>query len=144
MESVNLPLGMRLNNPWNLLQFHIPWMGETAADASVADGGELSFATMVLGIRAGIVLCYTYQRRAWNEPDVFIPKFSPAAAGNPTAKYLENVLTWTGYQLHQDLDFHNPDVLVPWARAIWRQEQGPAADAITTADILAAKALADK
>jgi hypothetical protein len=144
MAPAELPLGMRLNNPWNLLQFHIPWFGEAASDVTVKDGGELEFISMELGVRAGILLCYTYQRRAWNEPAVFIPKFSPAAAGNPTAQYLENVLKWTGYQPYQDLNFHDLDVLVSWARAIWRQEQGDAAQSITTATIIAAKALADK
>lgn len=138
-----LPIGMRRNNPWNLKQFHIPWLGESASDAQLADGGELSFLTMDLGIRAGIRLCYTYQRRAWNEPAVFIPHFSPAAAGNPTAQYVLDVCKWTGYEKYQDLDFHDPDVMTRWAPAIWRQEQGDAASLITVADILQAKAIAD-
>ncbi len=138
-----LPIGMRQNNPWNMKQFHIPWMGESAADAQVADGGELFFATMEFGIRAGIRLCYTYQRRAWNEPAIFIPKFSPAAAGNPTAQYILDVCAWTGFQEDQELDFHDDQVMTRWAPAIWRQEQGASASLITVADVLQAKALAD-
>ena len=140
----DLPLGLRQNNPWNMKQFHIQWLGESAADARVGDGGELFFLTMEFGIRAGIRLCYTYQRRAWNEPKIFIPKFSPAAAGNPTAQYILDVCAWTGFQADQELDFHDPAVMTVWAPAIWRQEQGDAAAVITVAQILQAKALADQ
>lgn len=133
--------GMQRNNPWDLLPEHIPWFGLAAVQP---DQGPLEFVNLIDGIRAGILLCYTYQRRAWNEPAVFIPKFAPAAAGNPTAQYIVNVCAWTGFTEYQDLDFHDPATLMPWARAIWRQEQGAYADGITENDILAAKALADK
>lgn len=138
-----LPIGMLDLNPWNLKQYHVPWLGEAAADAAVKEGGELLFKTMVLGIRAGIVLCYTYQDRAWNTPVGFITRFSPPPA-NPTAQYIANVCQWTGFRWDAPLDFHDPKILVPWARAIWRQEQGAAAQTIPTSDILAAKAMADQ
>lgn len=135
-----MTIGMDRCNPWDLLPEHIPWFG---LDAAQPDEGPLEFVNLVDGIRAGILVCYTYQRRAWNEPEKFVQEFAPAKAGNPVAAYIENVCTWTGYKRHDDLDFHDPAVLVPWARAVWRQEQGAAADIITTADILAAKAMAD-
>ena len=135
-----MTIGMQRNNPWDLLPEHIPWFGLAAEQP---DSGPLQFVNLVDGIRAGILVCYTYQRRAWNEPEVFVPKFAPASAGNPVAAYIENVCTWTGYTRNQDLNFHDPDVLTRWSRSIWRQEQGDAALVITDADILAAKALAD-
>ena len=135
-----MTIGMERNNPWDLLPEHVPWFGLAAAQP---DQGPLAFINLVDGIRAGILLCYTYQRRGWNEPAVFIPKFSPAAAGNPTAAYVTNVCNWTGFKPYDDLDFHDERILIPWSRAIWRQEQGDAALVITDADILAAKALAD-
>ncbi|HET9109078.1 MAG TPA: hypothetical protein VFN79_18020 [Steroidobacteraceae bacterium] len=142
MATVETTLGMSRCNPWNLKQFHIPWLGESATDAQVADGGELSFITMDLGIRAGIKLCYTYQARGWNSPVAFITRFSPPPE-NPTTQYIQNVSTWTGFRWDASLDFHDPKILIPWARAIWRQEQGAAAQVILTSDILAAKAMAD-
>lgn len=140
MATAETTLGMSRNNPWDLLPEHVPWFGLAATQP---DQGPLEFATITDGIRAGILLCYTYQRRAWNEPAVFIPKFSPAAAGNPTAQYIVNVCAWTGFTEYQDLDFHDPATLTLWARAIWRQEQGGAALIITDADIASAKAMAD-
>ncbi len=140
MATTETTLGMSRNNPWDLLPEHVPWFGLAATQP---DQGPLAFASLTDGIRAGILLCYTYQRRAWNEPAVFIPKFSPAAAGNPTAQYIQNVCAWTGFGPYDDLDFHDSAVLVPWARAIWRQEQGNAALIITDADIASAKAMAD-
>ena len=135
-----MTIGMDRCNPWDLLPEHIPWFG---LDAAQPDEGPLEFVNLVDGIRAGILVCYTYQRRAWNEPEKFVQEFAPAKAGNPVAAYIENVCTWTGYKRHDDLDFHDPAVLVPWARAVWRQEQGDAALVITDEQILAAKALAD-
>ena len=135
-----MTIGMDRCNPWDLLPEHIPWFG---LDAAQPDEGPLAFINLVDGIRAGILVCYTYQRRAWNEPEKFVQEFAPAKAGNPVAAYIENVCTWTGYKRHDDLDFHDPAVLVPWARAVWRQEQGDAALVITDEQILAAKALAD-
>lgn len=136
---MNTTLGMSRNNPWDLLPEHVPWFGLAAAQP---DDGPLAFATLDDGIRAGILLCYTYQDRAWNSPVSFITRFSPPPE-NPTEAYIANVCQWTGFRWDVPLDFHDPKILIPWARAIWRQEQGAAADVITNADILSAKAMAD-
>lgn len=77
------PLGIRSNNPWNLQQEHIPWMGLVPAVEPAT--GELIFDTLADGIRAGVKVCYSYQRAGIDTPAVFIPRFSPAAAGNPTS-----------------------------------------------------------
>lgn len=134
-----MTIGLSRNNPWNLLSEHIPWMGLLADQP---DSGPLAFDSMEDGIRAGIKLCYTYQERGWNAPVLFIERFSPPQAGNPTRQYIENVCTWTGFDADQPLDFHNAAILCPWARAIFRQEQG--ANDITDKQILDAKALADE
>ena len=139
MATGDTTLGMSRNNPWDLLPEHVPWFGLAAHQA---DSGPLQFVNLVDGIRAGILLCYTYQRRTWNEPRPFVEHFAPPPE-NPTEIYIANVCAWTGFTQFQDLDFHDPDVLTRWARAVWRQEQGDAALVITDADILAAKALAD-
>jgi hypothetical protein len=115
------PLGIRYNNPWNLQQEHIAWIGLTAEQSL---SGELQFDTMIDGIRAGVLLCYTYERRGINTPALFIPVFSPAKAGNPTEQYLVNVCTWGPYKPDQRLDFHDGQTMAGWAKAIWRQEQG--------------------
>ena len=139
MATAETTLGMSRNNPWDLLPEHVQWFGLAAAQP---DSGPLAFKTLDDGIRAGILLCYTYQERAWNSPVAFITRFAPPP-GNPTETYIVNVCEWTGFRWDSPLDFHDPKILVPWARAIWRQEQGGAADVITTDDILAAKAMAD-
>ena len=139
MATGDTTLGMSRNNPWDLLPEHVPWFGLAATQP---DSGPLQFLTLHDGIRAGILLCYTYQRRAWNEPRPFVEHFAPPPE-NPTEAYIANVCAWTGFKQFQDLDFHDSRVLIPWARAVWRQEQGAAAYIITTADIRAAKAMAD-
>lgn len=118
------PLGIRSNNPWNLQQEHIPWIGLTPDQAA---SGELIFETMPDGIRAGVRLCYTFQARGWNTVDLFVANFAPASAGNPTVQYEANVCEWGGWQHDQPLDFHQLAIIQPFARAIWRQEQGLAA-----------------
>jgi len=120
--SSSAPLGIRANNPWNLQQAHVPWLGLVPAEEP--DTGELVFDTMTDGIRAGVKLCYTYQEQGRNTPLTFITAFSPAAAGNPTAQYVTNVCGWTGFAPDQALDFHDETTMLAWARAIWRQEQG--------------------
>lgn len=139
MGTVETTLGMSRNNPWDLLPEHVPWFGLAAAQP---DSGPLQFLTLDDGIRAGILLCYTYQTRAWNTPSTFVTHFAPPP-NNPTVTYIQNVSKWTGFRWDAPLDFHDPKILVPWARAVWRQEQGAAAEVILTSDILAAKAMAD-
>jgi hypothetical protein len=116
------PLGLRDFNPWNLQQAHVPWIGLVQQEPET---GELIFDDLIDGIRAGIRLCYTYQRMGLNTPAKFIQKFSPAAAGNPTAQYCTNACDWTGFAADQPIDFHIPAVMIAWAKAIFRQEQGP-------------------
>ena len=140
MSSV-VPLGIRDCNPWNLQANHIEWLGELPTQGAT---GELVFDTMIDGIRAGVKLCYSYQAEGYNTPAKFVMRFSPAAAGNPTTAYIQNVCAWTGFAFDALLDFHDPKILRPWARAIWRQEQGAwSSQAITdeelTAGIEAAK-----
>jgi hypothetical protein len=118
---MNVPLGIRSCNPWNLQQEHIPWLGLTPNQAPT---GELVFDNMIDGIRAGVKLCYSYQAEGFNTPLKFITRYSPATAGNPTAQYVQNVCGWTGFPFDATLDFHDPKIIRPWARAIWRQEQG--------------------
>lgn len=132
---MNAPLGIRDCNPWNLQQEHIPWMGELPTQAAT---GEIVFDSMVDGIRAGVKLCYTYQEEGYDTPLKFVMRFSPAKAGNPTTQYIQNVCAWTGFPFDQALDFHDPKVMRPWARAIWRQEQGLAASEAITDEELAA------
>jgi len=130
------PLGMRDNNPWNLQQAHIPWLG-LAPDQAPA--GELVFLDLVDGIRAGVRLCWTYQSEGKDTPLKFVTSFSPASAGNPTAQYVANVCKWSGFDFDQAIDFHDPPTLIKWARCIWRQEQGQQfAESITDEQIMAA------
>ncbi len=136
-----MTIGLLRFNPWNLLHEHIPWLGLTPVQP---DTGPLQFVSMLDGIRAGFRLCFTYQERGWNTPLKFITRFSPAAAGNPTAIYIDNVCEWTGFKFDQALDFHDPTVQLPWARAIFREEQGEqAALTITDNQIMAGAALAE-
>lgn len=134
-----MTIGMERNNPWDLLPEHIPWVGLVP---NQPDSGPLQFDSLEDGIRAGIKLCYTYQRRGWNNPLSFITRFAPALAGNPTLDYIKNVCDWTGFDNDQSIDFHNAAALVPWALAIFRQEQGED-NGVTAEQVLAAKKLAD-
>lgn len=136
-----MTLGLQRNNPWNLQQAHVPWLG--LIPAIEPDSGELIFDTLLDGIRAGVRLCYSYQAAGNRSPLTFISKFSPAVAGNPTAQYVQNVCEWTGFAFDQTLDFHNLATMMSWARAIFRQEQGAiAALTITDEQIQAGIALA--
>lgn len=140
MNSPEPVLGMRSNNPWNLQQEHIDWAGLTA---NQAPSGELVFDDLIDGIRAGVLVCYAYQRRGLNTIGTFLPKFSPAAANNPTAQYETDVCTWTGWDRNRPIDFHSAVDMLPFARAIFRQEDGAAAEAsITDAQIQAGIELA--
>lgn len=132
-------LGIRANNPWNLQQAHVPWLGLIPAIEPAS--GELIFDNLLDGIRAGIRLCYTYQKRGLDTPEKFIPEFSPAAAGNPTAEYCTNVCAWTCFAPDRPLDFHDQQTMLAWAQAIFRQEDGPD-HGITDAQILQAIAAA--
>ena len=116
------PIGIVRNNPGNLCGRGIPYEGLSPVQPP---DGPLVFITLLFGIRAFIRDCYANQMEGVNTPASFIAKFSPAAAGNPTAQYCTNVCGWTGFSANQLLNFHDPAVMVPWAQSIFRQEQGP-------------------
>lgn len=134
-----MTLGMMRNNPWDLEGRHVPWMGLSPSQPTT---GPLMFGTLHDGIRAGFRLCFTYQARGLNTPASFLPEFAPPTE-NPTAQYLANVCEWTGFAADTLMDFHDQATAFSWARAIWRQEQGAAADIITPAQMLAGYATAD-
>jgi len=139
-ESALEPLGVRDNNPWNLQQCHVPYLGLAPNQKPT---GELVFESMLEGMRAGFKLCYAYGLEGKNTPLKFVTSFSPSAAGNPTAEYVANVCDWTGFTFDQVLDFHDEPTAIAWARSIWRQEQGLAfAAGVSDADIRAAIAAA--
>lgn len=95
-----------------------------------ADPDFVTFVAPVWGLRALLRILESYQREGIKTVREAIRRYSPAADGNPTDIYVQNVAA----ECHVDPDA--PIVLsiyrVPMVRAIVRQESGswPYSDAL--------------
>lgn len=112
-----------MNNPGNLrYNERDKWQG--LADPPQVKG-FCSFVTPVFGIRAlAHVLIAMQDKHDCHSISDFISRYAPPADLNPTARYIENVATWTGYGAMEPLDVHTYKYARPLVEAIIHQEQG--------------------
>ncbi len=131
--AVTSSLGIRNNNPLNVRETSIDWLGELEHDR---DGYE-DFATAGDGIRAGAKLLHNYYRfYGLDTVEGVISRWAPPSE-NPTREYIRNVARWLGVDAEARLDMASVDGLAPLVKAIIRQENGeqPYSDALIRASI---------
>jgi len=112
--------GIRLNNPGNI-EKGLNWQG--LADIQ-PDERFCAFVSPEFGIRAICKLLRTYNTKYKLKTITgIINRYAPPNE-NPTAAYIKNVSTWTGFGAKEALDFDNVVTLAKLAKAITRQENG--------------------
>jgi hypothetical protein len=114
----NLPRGLRNNNPFNLKEVGIAWLGKVPGQDSVFT----TFESVRYGIRAGLLdLFNDYTRKGHRTIRSLISEFAPPSE-NDTAAYIDFVSKTVGIGPDRLLLVSD---LVPIAQAIVMLENGP-------------------
>ena len=115
------PRGIRNNNPGNIIRSGISWTGEKA---SIDETHFEVFDTPEHGIQALCKLLLSYQERhGLNTVRGIINRWAPPVE-NDTGAYVAAVASAIGIAADEPLDLHSPSVLLPFAEAIIRHENG--------------------
>ncbi len=85
-----LPLGVRLNNPLNVKQFHEKWDGSVGEES-----GFVKFAKPEYGVRCAGIILLGYQKRGKKTLRGMVATFAPPSE-TETGVYIDNVAKWTG------------------------------------------------
>lgn len=121
----NLPRGIRNNNPLNLRRSSTKWLGKSA---NPTDPAFEQFATMTLGVRAGILNMLNHIRasnRALTVPTLAweVSKWAPASENN-TAAYIETVCKLSLLRPETILRVDDRDTITRLVRAMIYVENG--------------------
>ena len=124
MAGGALPLGMRHNNPGNLMS---------------GPGGTIgTYGSTYDGLRAMAAQLARYSNRGLNTLRKIIGKYAPASAGNDVGAYIKDVGSKIGAGADQVLDLSDPQKLAALMKAMVAHEQGAGARGIGGGDYLLA------
>jgi len=118
----DLPLGIRHNNPGNLIGAGTKWKGLLEENEQP---GIYTFTDWLHGTRALLKTLNTYiNGHNLRTIRQIIARYAPAGhGGNDPETYARNVAAWTGYGPDQPLQW-SFDTAARLAKAIFRQEHG--------------------
>lgn len=129
LNDTSKSLGLRNNNPGNLVKTNIDWLGKIPLDRNT-DARFEQFYELRYGIRALMRDIYTDYRRGSNTVRKLISEFAPAFENN-TESYINTVIGKIGMDLIPQMDI---DTLTAIAKAIVSVENGSDARYITDQD----------
>jgi hypothetical protein len=134
--------GLRNNNPGNVREAPgggDTWLGERATDD---DPAFEEFTEMRYGVRAAAIVYRNYQRKyGLRTISQLISRWAPPSE-NDTAAYIASVATRVGIDADAPLELGNPELMYPFLRAVFRHENGIAAEAIPESTVRQGIALA--
>ena len=122
LGRADLPLGIRHNNPGNLIGSGTNWKGLVQQNQTP---GIYTFTDWLHGTRALLKTLSTYiNGHGLRTIRQITARYAPAGhGGNDPATYARNVATWSGIGVDQPLQW-SFDTAAKLARAIFRQEHG--------------------
>lgn len=106
--GTNVPLGIRSNNPLNLMP----------------GGHEQVFPNPTEGYVAGARNLLTYARRGWDTIEQIVKHWAPAAAGNNVKAYVADLVQRLGVGAQAHLNLYDPETLQRVMSAMTIHEQG--------------------
>jgi hypothetical protein len=116
-----------INNPMNIRDTHIKWLGENDIPGDEFD----DFISPEYGFRAGFVLLYHYIKHGYNTLAEIITRYAPPEDNNPTEEYIRNVSDWSMIDWNSQIDVERYiSLAVRIVSAMARQEQGTIPDPI--------------
>lgn len=117
------PRGIRNNNPLNIRVSNNAWIGKLP-DHMRTDADFEQFATMVYGLRAGILIIKTYiQKYRADTIGKIISRFAPSTE-NDVAAYVRFVCSRSGLQPTTRIAFANKYIICGIIDAMVRFENG--------------------
>lgn len=138
LGQMNLPRGMRNNNPGNLRIGASAWTGKIPPSQNT-DGSFEQFYLYKWGVRAMIKLIRNYINTGTNTTRKIITKYAPSNE-NHTASYINTVMQTTGINPDAVLNANDYELLQSLIIAMAFVENG-VPDAITTQDFITAWSL---
>lgn len=118
---MNLPIGIRQNNPLNLRYTDIAWSGKVKQSKAAAYEW---FESPEKGIRAAAKNLQTYaERDGLKTIREIVSKWAPKNE-NDTASYITAVGIFTDFDVDESLDLFDFDTVYTLMRAMTRQENG--------------------
>jgi hypothetical protein len=120
--SVNMyPLGIRLNNPGNIIHSDNRWNGETRLQK---DKKFVRFITPQAGIRAMMKILLTYQNEYhFATIGQIITRYAPPEENN-TQSYIDDVVIRIGIPDNKFIDLSNVETLMILSESMVIHEQG--------------------
>ena len=116
--------GFRNNNPFNIKQTDIDWLGEESIGLKDDDPTFEEFILLEYGVRAGAKLLQNYQsRHGLNTLRQIITRFAPPSE-NDTDSYIASVARRTHWLPDQHLDLFDPVTITLLSDAIIYHENG--------------------
>lgn len=131
-EIVSAVRGLRNRNPGNI-EKGASWLGLSPDQSS--DKRFAVFSEMRYGVRAALVIFRNYQSKyGLRTIAQMVGRWAPPSE-NDTAAYIAAVSKRTGLPSNAAVDLNNPQIAHNFLRAIFRHENGVAAEAIPAATI---------
>lgn len=110
--------GVRNNNPLNIRDIGDRFIGEITPSR---DPAFKQFATMADGYRAAFLTLGTYNLNGYNTVEKIVNRWAPPTENN-TARYISNVVMWSGIPPTQPLTLLSGEEYIRIVRAMSRQE----------------------
>lgn len=120
MEQMNLPRGIRNNNPLNI-RIGNAWVGEVEHPT---DNQFEQFTSMVYGLRAGFIILRRYiERYHIDTIEGIISRWAPNCENN-TGKYIMAVSSMMGLSPSTKISFHDEGTMTALVAAMVKVECG--------------------
>lgn len=117
---MQLPRGIRNNNPFNIIDSKTKWQGETGGNK---DPRFEEFKTIEEGLRAGMIILRSYiNKHGLKTIRSIISRFAPPVENN-TLAYINAVCKRTGIGRDELIHFEK-DTIIKLSEAICFHEQG--------------------
>ena len=128
---MNIPRGIRNNNPLNIRHSPSKWKGMKRTQT---DPSFVQFTDITYGYRASFVLLRTYrQKHGCNTIRKIVSRWAPENE-NHTESYISNVSRWTGIDPDKPIGGQDANSYMAIVCAMSRQENGVEANRAEVAE----------
>lgn len=132
LNRQDLPVGLRNNNPGNIVRTNITWGGEIPHSQSTSTKFE-QYTELRWGIRAMMRNIITKINKGNNTINGIITSWAPASDNNDTNSYINTVVSVLGLNRLAVIE-PTEEVVVALAKIITRVENGSKASLVTDSD----------
>src|SRR5687768_794685 len=117
------PVSIRFNNPGAINA--VPWVrqypGYDSETETTTGNRTARMRTAEDGVALYWDLLYRYRGNGYKTVSQIINKYG---GGQNYSKYVDMVEKWTGFHRNKEIDIYDDEVLLPFAKAMFRYEAG--------------------